>query len=348
MRRFALLAAMAAVALPVASASAAPGGRVAGRASPDSLPTCNTTVATAYGKAPVKVTIAHAGNVGCVTFTGTTGDTEITDVAQTSGGVSPFVDVYDPSQSSACAGPYANPVECALNQSGKWTIEITDNSGTHTGSMNVAVQRVNSADKCKTIAYGPTTVTGDLKTPASIICYTFKQKTAGVVYINEAGVKGTAGSPMIVLGAPNGSECGPGFDTLECSITDTGTQSLLFYAASKDTGTFDLSIQLLTAPVECPTLKKNGPTLSSGIDTIAQVRCFEFAGKKRESITLTVSAVTGTLESFMDLFSPSGTSISAGSGTTITDGDLSATGNWVILVQDTTGKGTGNFKIALT
>jgi hypothetical protein len=337
------------VLLPMASAAASSSGRVgAAGDAPEAMPACTTSVATSYGKAPVKVTIAHEGAVGCVTFTGTMGDFEISDIAQTSGSVSPFFDLFDPSGISSCAGPYSNPADCDIGQTGRWTIEITDNAGTHTGSMNVAIQRTDSAQNCKTIVYGPTTVTGDIKAPAGIACYTFKQKTAGVVYVHEAAVKGTVGSPDIVLGAPDGTECGPSGGTLECPITDTGTQSLLFYTSSKDTGTFDLSTQLLTKPVQCPTVKKNGATLSSAIDKIAQVRCFEFAGKKGESVTLTVSKVTGTLESFMDLFNPSGTSTLAGPGTTISDSDLSAAGNWVILVQDSTGEGTGKFDIALT
>jgi hypothetical protein len=311
--------------------------------------TCTSKVSSSYGSAPVTVSIPKAGDTACVTFSGKSGDVEFTNIERKSGDVSTFENIFNPSGTSVCAGPYTNPGGCPLDATGTWTIEISDNQGTHTGDLDVEIQRLDSAAKCKSISFGTKTVTGDIKTPASMACYTFKGASGEVVYIHEAAVKGTIGTPEITLGEPNGSQpCSNSEITLDCPLTEAGTESVLFYASSAETGTFNLSIQLLTKPVGCSTLKKNGPAVASAVKTLGQVRCFTFAGTKAESVTLQLSSITGTFEPFMDLFSPSGISTLAGPGTTVTDTDLSATGTWVMLVEDSSGSGTGNFDIALT
>jgi hypothetical protein len=311
--------------------------------------TCTSKVSTSYGSAPVTVSIPKNGDTACVTFSGKTGDVEFTNIEKRSGDVSPFEDIFNPSGMSVCAGPYTNPGGCPVGSTGTWTIEISDSQGTHTGVLDVSIQRLDSAAKCMPISFGTKTVTGDIKTPASMACYTFKGTSGEVVYIHEAAVKGTIGTPEITLGEPDGSQpCSNSEGTLDCPLAETGTESVLFYASSADTGTFNLSVQLLTKPVGCSTLKKNGPAVASGVKTLGQVRCFTFAGKKAESVTLRLSSITGTLNPLMDLFSPSGISTLAGPGTTITDNDLSATGTWVMLVEDSSGSGKGNFDITLT
>jgi hypothetical protein len=311
--------------------------------------TCTSRVSTSYGGAPVTISIPKAGDTACATFSGKSGDVEFTQIAKKSGVVSPFEDIYNPSGTSTCAGPYTNPGGCPLDATGTWTLQIYDDAGTHTGDLYVTIQRLDSAAKCKSISFGTKTVTGDIKTPASIPCYSFEGTSGEIVYVHEAAVKGKVGTPEITLGTPNGSQpCSNSEITLDCPLTESGTESVLFYANSAETGTFNLSIQLLTKPVGCSTLKKNGPSVASEVQTIGQVRCFTFAGNKGESVTLTLSALTGTLNPLMDLFSPSGISTAAGPGETIVDNDLSATGTWLMLIEDNAGPGTGKFDIALT
>jgi hypothetical protein len=136
--------------------------------------------------------------------------------------------------------------------------------------------------------------------------------------------------------------------TLECTLSETGTQSLLLYAdIAGETDSFDISNQLLTKPVQCPTMTKNGASKAGSISTIGQVQCFKFAGKKGEKTTTTLTDVTGTLHPLVDLFNPAGTSVAAGPGDSITY-KLTSAGTWVVLIEDNSGPGIGDFTIALT
>ena len=314
------------------------------------MPSCSTTASISYGEAPQSADIAAAGTIACLTFSATSGDLEFTNLDVTSGDVSPFIDIFRPDGTSACGGPYEGPGGCPVDTTGTWTIELSDNDGTHTGMINIAINRVNSAIGCANLPFGPTTVKGKIKTIAAISCFTFSGSSGDVIYAHVVGVKGTLETPEMTLGSPNSSEpCGSvELGTLECALNDTGTQSLLLYAdLGAVTGTLNISIQRLTSPVQCPTLVKHGASNASSILTKGQVRCFKFAGTNGEKITATLTGVTGTLDPLMDLFNPAGTSVAAGSGETISY-TLDSTGTWVILIEDSAGTGLGNFTIALT
>jgi hypothetical protein len=322
----------------------------AGATKVKAMPTCSSTTAISYGAAPAVANIAVAGDVACFTFRAMKNDLEFTDVAVTSGSVGPFLDIFDSGGTSICGGPYEGPGGCSVNSTGTWTIELSDSSGTHTGKMNIAIQRLDSAAGCASISYGSATVKGKVKSPASITCYTFTGAAGDVIYAHVVGIKGTLTTPELTLGAPDASEpCGSvELGTMECSLTETGTQSMLLYSPNDGkTGTFDFSIQRVTDPVSCPALTKNGPKKSGAVATIGQVECFEFTGKNKEAVTITMSSVTGSRGPLMDLFNPAGTSVAAGPMESLST-TLNSAGKWVMLIEDNAGPGLGTFKIALT
>lgn len=336
--------------LPFAIAAAAQPElhRSTGGADSVAMPSCSSSTSISYGAVPKRVSISKDGAIACLTFHGSDGDVEFTDIAVTSGDISPFFDIFSPSDTSTCAGPYSQPTLCTVDASGTWTIEVSDSENDETGSMNVAIQKLDSAAGCASISYGPKVTKGKVKTPAAITCYKFSQSAGQVVYIRDVGIKGSIGTPDMLLAAPDGSEpCGNGAGTLECSIGESGTQSLLLYSTEGDTGSFDVSDQRLTSPVDCPKITKGGAAASSEISTIGEVQCFEFKGKDKEKVTVSLADVTGTLDPLMDLFNPSGNSVLAGPTTSLSY-TLTAKGTWVVLVEDSSGKGLGDFEISLT
>lgn len=311
-------------------------------------PSCSTTVSGTYGSAPVELQIATAGKTACLTFTASAGDAVVSDIVVTSGSISIFEDVFNADGTSVCAGPYSEPGACTLSVAGKTTIEVSDSGGTHTGTLNIAIQRLNQAEGCKSISFGTGVVKDKITTAGELTCYTFSANSGGVVYGRGTPTKGSITSATFLLGSPNGSEpCdGPEGGGIDCTLSDSGTQSLLIYSGS-ETGSVDLALQQLNAPVGCSTLTKNGPAVAGDIAKKGQVLCFTFKGKDGKQITGTVSNVTGTFRPFMDLFDPSGTSVLAGPGTSITD-TPNVTGTWMFLIYDSSGLGLGTFDIKLT
>ena len=318
--------------------------------SPETMPACSTTAAISYGEAPQVADIAVDGQIDCFAFSGISGDLEFTNLDVTSGDVSPFIDIFKPDGISACGGPYEGPGGCPLDETGTWTIELSDTEGTHTGSMNVAINRVDSAVGCKNLPYGPTTLKGKVKTVAAISCFTFTGDAGDVDYVHVVGVKGALGTPEVTLGAPDGSEpCGErgaGHARVHAQ-RDRNTEP----ARLRRQGRRHRQVRHLDPatdqPRPVPHPREERGIRRESIATIGQVRCFEIAGKNGEKITATLTGVTGTLEPLMDLFDPAGTSVAAGPGEMLSY-TLNSTGTWVILIEDDSGAGLGNFTIALT
>lgn len=332
------------------AAGAAGAETVAPRVSP-LIPTCSSITPIAYGTAPLKAKISVAGQVDCFTFTGVIGDAAATDIAVTSGTVSPFEDIFRPDGTSACGGPFGGTGgSCPINQNGTWTLELSDSFGTHTGKMNISIQRFNSAVNCKAITFGAKPITGKLAAPAAFSCFTFTGNAGDVFYVRAVGISGTLGTPTVTLTAPDGSKpCGISeFGALDCPLSETGTQSLVLWSSLETpTGSFHISDQRLTAPAHCPTLVQGGASMASSIATAGQMRCFKFSGTTSEHVTVTLTGLTGTFQPLIDMFRPSGTSAAANPGTSVSF-TLDVTGTWTVLIWDNNGPGTGNFTITLT
>jgi hypothetical protein len=77
--------------------------------------------------------IAQSGDVACFTFAGTSGETATFTVSNVTGTLSPLIDDFRPTGSSACAGPNLANV-CPLDTTGTWTTIIWDNSASSRGT----------------------------------------------------------------------------------------------------------------------------------------------------------------------------------------------------------------------
>lgn len=77
--------------------------------------------------------VAKAGDVACLTFAGTDGENATVTLTKGTGSLSPLIDVFRPTGTSACAGP-GTTVDCPLDTTGTWTTLVYDSSGTDKGT----------------------------------------------------------------------------------------------------------------------------------------------------------------------------------------------------------------------
>jgi hypothetical protein len=92
------------------------------------------------GGAAKSGSVAKAGDVACFTFAGTSGDTDKATITGLTGTLSPEIDFFRPSGTSACASP-GETVSCGLDATGTWTILVYDTAGKGTGSFSMAVTK---------------------------------------------------------------------------------------------------------------------------------------------------------------------------------------------------------------
>jgi hypothetical protein len=77
--------------------------------------------------------VAAAGDVACLTFAGTDGESATTTLTNLTGTLSPLIDDFRPTGTSACAGP-GTSVDCSLDTTGTWTTLVYDTSSTDRGT----------------------------------------------------------------------------------------------------------------------------------------------------------------------------------------------------------------------
>jgi hypothetical protein len=324
------------------------------RVHPQTSVSCTTTAAVSYGAAPVRGTIASAGDTACFTFTTAEGDAVWADLAATSGSLSLFEDIYRPGPISTCAGPYGGPGACDVptGGAGTWTLQVSDSFGTHTGTFNVSIQRLDVGVGCKAIKFGKSAVKGKVAAAASSTCYTFSGDPSEYLFVRAVGVSGTLGAPTVLLASPDGSEpCGfAEGGTLECPLTESGTQTLLVYSSLETpTGSFRIYDQQLTAPEHCTAASIGGGGKKGKVKKAGDVACFSFPGTAGGMVNIALTGLSGSLSPLIDVFRPSGTSACATPGTSI-GCSLDTTGKWTTLVWDdsATGGRTGSFTATFT
>jgi hypothetical protein len=342
-------ASMAVVTTPAA-------GTTAGARSPvaHTSVTCTTTTSIGFSGTPTKGAIASAGADACFTFTAAGGDVVWVDIVDTTGNVNLFEDLFRPGPISTCGGTYGGPGGCPIptGGGGTMTLQVSDSSGTHTGTFNISIQRLDVGVGCKALTFGTKAVKGKIKSAAGSACFAFTGSAGEVVYARAVGVSGKVGTPAVLVAGADGTEpCGGAqYGVQECPLTGSGTQTVVVYSPlGTTTGSFRLYDQQLTAPQKCTALTAGGPGRPGKVAPAGGVACFTFAGTKGQTATVTVSGLTGSLSPLIDVFRPTGTSACAGPGTTVTC-SIDTTGTWPTLVWDTSGsgRGTGRFTMTLT
>lgn len=314
---------------------------------------CTTTTAISFSGTPTKGVIATPGADACFTFSTADGDVIWFNMAATSGSLSLFDDVYRPGPLSTCAGPFDGPGECDVptGASGTWTLQVSDSSGTHTGTFDVSIQRLDAPLGCKGISFGKNAVKGKVTAAAASSCFTFSGSAGDDIFARAVGISGKLGAPTLALVSPDGSEpClyNEGGEQ-ECPLAESGTQTLLLYSTFETTtGSFRIYDQQLTSPQHCTALTVGGSAQSGKVAKAGDVACFTFAGTNGETVTTTLAKVTGSLSPLVDDFRPTGTSACATPGDSL-ECALDTTGTWTTLISDDSAsdKGAGSFSMSI-
>jgi len=106
-----------------------------------------------FGNPPTSASIDAAAEVDCYTFTGTAGDRMRSRAIETSGSLSLMQEIIRPDGATFSCGPtYLDELDCQLPVSGTYTLLVKDGTGTHTGTYNVILLRLNKPVGCLSLA----------------------------------------------------------------------------------------------------------------------------------------------------------------------------------------------------
>ena len=194
------------------------------------------------------------------------------------------------SGTSKCATP--GDIECTADSTGTWTVQISSSS---TGSFNIYAQRLDVPVGCQSISFGAAPLKGNIVAAADAKCFTFSGTAGDVILGHDQDLAGSA-APFMEVDNPNGSQlCFVETGFFTCTLTQTGTQTVLAYNGGTQTGKFSMYGQRMTSPVGCSPLKFGAAPLNASITSVGAIDCFTYSGPIGALVTVNPVVVSGTL-----------------------------------------------------
>jgi hypothetical protein len=196
----------------------------------------------AFGET-VRRSIAQAGQLDCLSFTGAQRDRIWVKVVRTSGDLDPFLELARPDGDKLPCGGVTNPQACTLDVDGTHAIYLKSFRGTGTGGYHLYVQRLNRPERCTPLGRSP--VTGSIRPTEMVGCYQFAGAPGDRV---SASVVKTSGDldPYVEMSRPDGNKlpCGGVSNPRTCTLDADGKHTILVMSFSGN-GTGGYSIALI-------------------------------------------------------------------------------------------------------
>lgn len=300
--------------------------------------------------------------VDSYTFAGTAGDIVVVRAGADDGTLRPALRLLALGGTSLCtaSNPYGPMVEiaaCTLTSSGTFTIQISDSSGTRSGSYSFHLQRLNGAGNTSPLDAGQT-ATGSILIAAEMDAYTFAGTAGDRVVIRMGTSNGTLRSQLRLYRSDGVKVCeggnpyGLAGEIGTCVLSQSGTYMLLVSNASDvRTGTYGLSIQRVTQPANATNLSFAQSTVAAILGA-GEIDTYTFATTSSTTILLKGATASGTLRPHLRIFGAEGTLICEGGASYSDTAEISSCllgqpGTYTLLVNDHSDVRTGTYNLYL-
>lgn len=298
------------------------------------------------------------------TFSANAGDVVLIRMQYTSGTTfSPIYWVYAPDGSYVCY-KWVRPLpdgtcplkaggvyDLELNATGVYTLLAGDYSGTHLGSFNLFVQRLNNPGNPTPITFGET-LSDSITVKPELKAFTFSGTAGDVVRIRMLDTSGTAFLSEAWVYSPDGSyvcfNFGDPLAEINCGLYSTGIYTIMAGDGyGSHLGSFSLFVQRLNNP-SAPVLLHAGETISSKVSTPPQLATFTFSATASSRILIRMVDTGGT--AFVPtvwFYRLDGTPKSYSWGNPLTElvVDTDINGTYTLLAGDNSGVYSGTFNI---
>lgn len=237
---------------------------------------------------------------------------------------------------------------------GTYTILVSDGfDGTHTGSYNLYLQKLNPPVGANNISYSQT-VSGSINQPAEMDAYIFSAAVGDKLIAGISGVSGNMWQQMRLYDA-NGvllhEVKHPNHTEIVYDIQIAGDYFLLVSDGFNGvyTGSYNVFLQRRANPANA-TVISFGQTTAGSINQPAEMDAFTFSAKANDQIQILMTSISGDLWQQIRLYDPAGTLLNENSG--VDQAEITQTlpvdGNYTILASDGfNGTKTGSYNITL-
>lgn len=196
--------------------------------------------------------LSAVGEQDFYAFTATAGDAVTIRVARTSGGMNPYIELYDSAgtriaYSNALSGNYIN-LDKTLTSDGTYTIVVSDYGNNAKGNYKITFQKLNNPCNALPITCGQT-LTGSISAAGEQDIYTFTESEGSAVQFVLTRLSGTL-DPSLELYDNTGKRLAYPYTSSGSSITLNQTlpssgQYVIFVSdyGNDDTGTYRIKFQ---------------------------------------------------------------------------------------------------------
>ena len=299
---------------------------------------CNTT-ATGCGQA-ISGSITTAGQMIAYTFIGAVNDVMTIRMLKTSGNLSPYMELFNPS--GVRVGNPSNTINATLTVAGGYTILVRDQNYLNTGGYILIWERFNNP--CAPVINGGQSAAGAIGlTPDAPPWgfYSFTVSANDIVTIRAIKTSGTLVPYLELYNATGGlvtSAAGQINQTMAA-----GTYILLLRDQSyTNTGGYAVTWQRWNNPgaqaAGC------GQVMAGSIGTTASPppwQYYSFTASANDSVTIRASKTSGTLTPYIELYSSTGSQVGTAAGQL--DKTLLASDTYTVVVRDQNNINTGDY-----
>jgi len=217
-------------------------------------------VSIAFGQT-LSGSIITPAEMDTYTFTASAGDKVLVRMSTSSGNLWEEIRVYSPDGTKLCETyTTAEIASCTLSSTGTYTILAYDGfDGTLTGDYYLYLQRLNNPGSPVSITFGQT-LSGSIITPAEMDTYTFTASAGDKVLVRMSKSSGSLWAGIRVY-SPDGTKRCEAYspstaEIASCTLTSTGTYTILAYDGFNGTYTGDYRLCLDCGNVYLPLILK--------------------------------------------------------------------------------------------
>jgi hypothetical protein len=287
----------------------------------------------------------------CYTFSGTVGARIRLRMVNTSGGsFFPLQEVTSPDGTTLCGPQGPNDMTCTLDDGGTHTVIVRDSAGTNTGGYTMAIQKLSAPLGCTALTFGAAPISASIGAVGEMDCYSFTGTMGDRIRIRVVETSGSLLALQEVV-RPNGTTvCGQTSAADEtCLLDTTGAHRIIVEDNNgNNTGGYVIAIQKLNAPVGCTALTFGAAPLARTISTAGEMDCYTFSGTVGARIRLRmVNTSGGSFFPTAEVVRPNGKNVCGPQGPNDITCTLNRTGTHTIIVEDSAGTNTGNYKLEI-
>jgi uncharacterized protein (TIGR03437 family) len=269
------------------------------------------------------------------------GDAVTIRLSATSGSLYGHLELYGPAGNTIQA-TNSGRIDGSLATAGLYTLVVSDQYGRYAGDYALVWQRLNNP--C-----GPALGCGQqqfssISKPGKVDFYTLASNAGDVITIRLSATSGSLYG-YLELYAPAGNRLqAVSSGRIDASLPATGLYTVVVSDQYGDyTGNYSLIWQRLNDPRNAPSIPCGQQQFNS-IGTSGEVDFYTLAGSAGDVITIRLSATSGSLYGYLELFSPAGKSLAATSSGQIS-ATLTTAGTHTLVVSDQYGRYTGNYSL---